>query len=157
MVEDGRVAVLVGGEKDRYGVDRGFGITALRYKVATADTHGQLVVIEQTMLARGGPPKHVHFDQEEWFFCLEGEFIAEVGDDRYRLLPGDSLLAPRLKPHVWAYVGEGKGRILIAFSPAGKMESFFDVIAQGGAMPSQEPQLWLDHGMQVLGPPLPVK
>jgi len=66
MVEDGRVALFVGGEKDRHGADRGLGITALRYKVATTDTNGQLFVIEQTMLARGGPPKHVHFEQDEW-------------------------------------------------------------------------------------------
>jgi hypothetical protein len=36
-------------------------------------------------------------------------------------LPGDSLFAPRRVPHVWAHVGEGRGSILVAFTPAGKM------------------------------------
>lgn len=156
MSDDGQKAVFVGEGADRHGVERGLGITRLRYMVATSDTNGQLFVIEQTMLARGGPPKHMHFEQDEWFFPLDGEFIAEVGSRQYRLRPGDSLLAPRLTPHVWAYAAEGTGKIVIAFSPAGKMEAFFDVAAQKGAMPTQDPQLWLDHGMKVLGPPLPV-
>ena len=154
--EDGRGAVFVEEGMDRHGVDRGLGITRLRYKVATADTQGGLFIIEQTMLAKGGPPKHVHFEQNEWFFPIEGEFMAEVGETKHRLRPGDSLLAPMRIPHVWAHVAEGVGRIVIAFSPAGKMEAFFDVTAQTGAMPSQDPQLWLDHGMKVLGPPLAV-
>jgi len=154
--DDGREAVFVGEGTDRQGLERGLGITRLRYKVATADTNGGLFVIEQTMLAKGGPPKHVHFEQDEWFFPVEGEFIAEVGNRQYRLRPGDSLLAPRLTPHVWAYVADAVGKIVIAFSPAGNMEAFFDVTAQEGSMPSQDPQLWLDHGMKVLGPPLPV-
>jgi quercetin dioxygenase-like cupin family protein len=154
--DDQREAVFVGEGTDRHGLERGLGITRLRYKVATADTSGGLFVIEQTMLAKGGPPKHVHFEQDEWFFPVEGEFMAEVGNRQYRLRPGDSLLAPRLAPHVWAYVSDAVGKIVIAFSPAGKMESFFDVTAQKGSMPSQDPQLWLDHGMKVLGPPLRV-
>jgi quercetin dioxygenase-like cupin family protein len=154
--DDGREAVFVGEGTDRQGLERGLGITRLRYKVATADTNGGFFVIEQTILAKGGPPKHVHFEQDEWFFPVEGEFIAEVGNRQYRLRPCDSLLAPRLTLHVWAFVADAVGKIVIAFSPAGKMEAFFDVTAQKVSMPSQDPQLWLDHGMKVLGPPLPV-
>ncbi len=119
MQEDPQDGVFVSRDHDRFAADRGMGITVLRYKVAPGDTNGQLFVIEQTMLAKGGPPRHVHFEQDEWFFPLEGDFVAEVGDQRHALRPGDSLLAPRRQPHVWAYVGDQMGRILIAFSPAG--------------------------------------
>ncbi|MGA9533400.1 MAG: cupin domain-containing protein [Anaerolineales bacterium] len=149
-------AIFVGRESDRHGVDRSMGITRLSYKVATADTNGGLFVIEQTMLAKGGPPRHVHYEQDEWFYPIAGEFVVEVGDRQQHLGPGDSLLARRRTPHVWAHVTEGVGRIAIAFSPAGKMEAFFDVTARTGSMPSMGPQLWLDHGMEVLGPPLAV-
>ena len=37
---------------------------------------------------------------------MEGEYIFEVGQDRMRLKPDDSLLAPRQVPHVWARLGE---------------------------------------------------
>jgi len=59
-------------------------------------------------------------------------------------------------PHVWAYVGTGPGRILIAFTPAGKMEAFFNETTKARAMPGQDPDLWRAHGMEVVGPPLPV-
>jgi quercetin 2,3-dioxygenase len=64
------------------------------------------------------------------------------------------LLAPRQVPHVWAFVGEARGRILIAFLPAGKMEAFFREVTKANAMPPQDPELWRAHGMELLGPPL---
>ena len=141
---------------DRYNEQRGLGITELRYKVATEDTGGGLLVIEQTMLAKGGPACHLHLAQEEWFQSIDGEFVVVVGDETYRLNPGDSLLAPRRVPHVWAYVGEGVGKILIAFSPAGQMEAFFGETTKANAMPPQDPALWRAHGMELLGPPLAI-
>ena len=86
---------------------------------------------------------------------LEGEFQFEVGAERFRLQPGDSLLAPRQLPHVWAFIGEARGRILVAFFPAGKMEAFFCEVTKANAMPPQDPGVWRAHGMELLGPPLP--
>jgi quercetin dioxygenase-like cupin family protein len=147
---------FLGHGQDRFATPRGLGITRVNFKVASADTDGRVFVTEQTMLAKGGPPRHLHLDQEEWFYSLEGEFILEVGPDRFTLNPGDSAFAPRRIPHVWAYVGTGPGRLLIAFTPAGQMEAFFHAVAQTNAMPAQDPALWRAHGMEVVGPPLPV-
>jgi quercetin 2,3-dioxygenase len=85
---------------------------------------------------------------------VEGEFIFEVGAEKYRLTPGDSLLAPRNIAHVWAFTGGGRGNILIAFTPAGKMEAFFREVTKANAMPPQDPELWRGHDMELLGPPL---
>jgi hypothetical protein len=79
---------------------------------------------------------------------LEGEFLFEVGAERFQLHLGESLLAPRRVPHVWAFVGEGRGRILVAFFPAGKMEAFFREVTRANAMPPQDPGLWRAHGME---------
>lgn len=40
----------------------------------------------------------------EWFDCVEGEFVIEIGQARLTRNPGDSVLAPRRVPHVWACV-----------------------------------------------------
>lgn len=106
--------------------------------------------------ARGGPARHLHYDQDEWFYVLDGEFLIEVGADRYTFLPGDSLLAPRTAPHVWASIGTPHGRILITFLPAGRMEAFFREVTKANAMPPQDPDLWRAHGMELVGPPLAV-
>ena len=101
--------------------------------------------------------RHLHYGQEEWFYILEGAFLFEVGVERFHLQPGESLLAPRQVSHVWAFVGEGQGRILVAFLPAGKMEAFFREVTKANAMPPQDPGLWRAHGMELLGPPLLVE
>ncbi len=141
---------------DREAKRRTMGITTLTFKVATADTGGALFVIEQENHAKGGPPRHVHPHQDEWFYVVEGDFVVEVGGATHRLGGGDSVLAPRDVPHAWAFVGDATGRLIVAFTPAGAMEAFFRKVTATDAMPTQDPELWLDHGMRVVGPPLPV-
>jgi quercetin dioxygenase-like cupin family protein len=79
-----------------------------------------------------------------------------LGQENMSLHPGDSLFAPRQIPHVWAYVGEGQGKILITFTPPGKMEAFFREVTKANAMPPQDPALWQAHDMKLVGPPLAV-
>ncbi|RIK39936.1 MAG: cupin domain-containing protein [Chloroflexi bacterium] len=140
---------------DQYGEQRGLGVSTIAFKASTAEDGG-IFVLENTFHAKGGPARHLHYEQDEWFYAVEGEFIIEVGDERVTLSPGDSLLAPRRVPHVWAFVGDGVGRILIVFSPAGKMEAFFRTVTKANAMPPQDPELWRAHGMELVGPPLRV-
>jgi quercetin dioxygenase-like cupin family protein len=141
---------------DRFGETRSLGISHIDFKVLPAESGG-LFVIENTFHAKGGPARHLHYAQEEWFYAVEGEFIVEVGAERITLKPGDSLLAPRQVPHVWAYVGTGRGRLLITFMPAGQMEAFFREVTKANAMPPQDRALWRAHGMELLGPPLVVE
>ena len=142
--------------EDLFGEQRSLGISSIAFKV-TPQTSDGLLIIENTFHAKGGPARHLHYDQDEWFYAAEGDFIIEVGAERFRLNPGDSLLAPRNVPHVWAYVGDTRGRMLIMFMPAGKMEAFFREVTQANAMPPQDPALWRAHGMELLGPPLPIE
>ncbi len=148
-------ALLLAAGADCEGEQRSLGISTITFKVITPNP-GDLLILENTFRAKGGPAHHLHYDQEEWFYILEGEFLFEVGEQRFRLYPGDSLLAPRRVPHAWAFVGEARGRILIAFLPAGKMEAFFREVTKANAMPPQDPALWRAHGMELLGPPLSI-
>jgi len=142
--------------EDRFGENRGLGISTIDFKVSPKDGSG-LLILENTFHAKGGPARHLHHDQDEWFYAVEGEFIIEVGSERIRMSPGDSLLAPRKVPHVWAFIGDIRGRMLIAFMPAGKMEAFFREVTKANAMPPQDPALWRAHGMELLGPPLAIE
>lgn len=156
-VEQG-VRIPAGG--DRFEQRRKiFGSMSIDYKVSGTDTDGALFVIENTNDARGGPPRHLHHEQEEWFYVVEGEYLAEIGDERYRLEPGDSIFAPRRIPHVWAHIGEGTGRLIVAFRPAGGMEAFFDAVSRLKEAASREELhgLFRSHGMEVAGPPMEVE
>jgi len=150
------LALLVAAGEDQFGEHRGLGISAISFKLTSQDGNG-IFIIENTFREKGGPARHLHHNQDEWFYAVEGEFIFEVGQERFRLKPGDSLLAPRKVPHVWAYAGSTGGRILIAFTPAGKMEAFFREVTKANAMPPQDPELWRAHDMELLGPPLSVE
>jgi quercetin dioxygenase-like cupin family protein len=148
-------ALLVAAGQDRFGEQRGLGVSAITFKVTPPSRDG-ILIIENTFQQKGGPARHLHHNQDEWFYITAGEFLFEVGQEKFQLQRGDSLLAPRRVPHVWAYTGEGSGSVLIAFLPAGKMESFFREVTKANAMPPQDPELWRAHEMELLGPPLRV-
>ena len=147
--------VRVAAGDDLFGEPRGLGVSNIAFKVVPQDANGVLI-IENSFRARGGPARHLHTDQDEWFYVAEGEFLLEIGETRYQMQPGDSVLAPRRIPHVWAYVGDSVGRMVIAFLPAGEMVAFFRTVTKANAMPPQDPALWRAHGMELLGPPLSV-
>lgn len=154
-----RAGVAVPAGRDRFGQRREvFGLLPIDLKVSSRDTDGGLLVLEQVDDRRGGPPRHVHPDQDEWFYVIQGRYSVEVGDTRVDLGTGDSIFAPRGIPHVWAHLGEGIGRMLVGFQPAGKMEAFFAEATQLPGVPSgpELAKLFSDHGMQLLGPPLAV-
>jgi mannose-6-phosphate isomerase-like protein (cupin superfamily) len=153
-----RKPVLVRAGADRQG-DRHFmagGRIAFDAKVATADTGGGLFLWENLMTTKGGPGRHLHFDQEEWFYVLEGRYVIEVGEERFFLNVGDSIYLPRGVPHVWAHISDGTGRLLGAVQPAGTFEQFVDEVRQAGSgiTPKQQAELAQKHGMKNLGPPL---
>ena len=148
--------VLVRAGQDREGRHKTLGISTIDFKVTSADSGGAMLVIENINRARGGPARHRHLAQDELFSVIEGDYTVIVGNQRFNLTAGDSLLAPRGIPHVWAYTGGAVGRVLITFTPPGEMESFFRTVSRTNAMPVQDPALWRAHGMELLGPPLPV-
>lgn len=148
-------ALLVAAGEDCEGQVRSLGISTIQFKYTAQDRQG-ILIVENTFHAKGGPARHLHTSQDEWFYVREGEFLFEVGSLRMVLKKGDSLLGPRNVPHVWASIAETGGQILIAFLPAGKMEAFFQEVTRDNAMPPQDPALWRAHEMELLGPPLAV-
>ncbi len=135
-----------------------WGVIPFQIKVSGKDTQGSLFVFEHANMSKGGPPRHFHYEQDEWFYSIDGEFAFEVGDEKFRLKPGDSLLAPRMIPHAWAYAGEKTGTLLLAVQPAGSLEEFF--IKSCGMTspptPKEAEKLFAAYGMKVVGPPLAV-
>ncbi|MBI1256352.1 MAG: cupin domain-containing protein [Chloroflexi bacterium] len=142
--------------RDRFDEHRGLGVSVIQFKITPTDSEGTLI-LENVFHDKGGPARHLHHEQDEWFYVLEGKFSFEIGQEKFTLQAGDSAFGPRKLPHVWAHVGEGHGRILITFMPAGKMEAFFREVTKANAMPPQDPALWEAHGMELVGPPLKVE
>jgi mannose-6-phosphate isomerase-like protein (cupin superfamily) len=116
---------------DRTGHLHSLGFSSLAFKVIPSDTAGNLLVIEHSnLMPDTGPALHMHLSQEEWFYVMEGEVRFQVGERRMRLGPGESILAPRRIAHTFSASGS-PAHMLIAFTPADKMEQYFnDAAAQ---------------------------
>lgn len=155
-------------EKAGYKVDKGadrfnkqitlFEGDVFYTKVSTKDTNGDLYVYESTRTKPGGPNLHVHHEQDEWWYILEGEFIIKVGDQQYNVKPGDSVFGPRGVPHAFAKIGDsGVGRMLTTFQPAGKMEECFIALSEGkmkGKSEAEQDEFKKQHGFERVGPPI---
>jgi quercetin dioxygenase-like cupin family protein len=127
-------------------------------KVSPEDSNGAMYIFEHKDMGRGGPHRHFHFEQDEWFYVINGEFAFEIGDEKFNLNPGDSIFAPRKVPHVWAHVDDSPGQILIIVQPAGNFENFFRQVAQNPNPLSREEveELFEAHGMKIVGEPLEI-
>ena len=148
-------AKVFGFDQDATGERHALGPNFIDFKVLTRETSGGLFVIENVCHEKGGPPRHVHPDQDEWFYSVDGEFAFEVGGSRSTLKRGDCILGPRGIPHAWAFARGQVGRLVIAFTPAGQMEAFFrEVTKPANPASLTDPAVWLAHGMKLLGPPL---
>ena len=156
-----RAAHYVPAGRDRFRGQREIQLTRtlIDIKVSTLDTDGGLSVAQITSLHKGGPGRHLHHEQDEWFYVLEGEYVIEVGEERYEPGPGDSVLAPRKVAHVWAYVGAGTGRLIAALQPAGEIEAFFEDLAKLGTSPERGElqRAFSSHSMELVGPPLSIE
>jgi len=143
---------VVGAGNDRFGQPHTLGFSSsLLFKIAGSDTNGGLFIVEHAHLQPGGPPLHLHFNQEEWFYVTEGAAAFQVGEQRVNLRSGESVLAPRRIPHTFSSIGAAPARMLIAFCPAGKMEEYFQGV---GANPklNADPEFFQKCEMELVGP-----
>jgi len=135
---------------------KGVTLNTLDIKISGTDTDNDLAVFEQTGLTpNGGPPLHIHPYQDEWFYVIEGDYLFQVGKEKYQLKAGDTIFLPRNIQHAFVQLAE-KGKMIVSYLPAGKMEDFFKVTDQWTTPPSKNEiaKVFEDHDMKVVGPPL---
>lgn len=126
-------------------------------KVSGKDTDGDLYIFDSTRLKEGGPPLHYHYNQDEWWYIISGEYLIKVGEDLFHARAGDCVFGPRGVPHTFAKVGEAESKLLMLFQPAGKMEEWFNLVNDGivAKMTEEEKnEARKAHGFEHIGPPL---
>lgn len=87
--------------------------------LASADTGGCLGVGTASFPPGGGPPAHVHKTFDELFYVLDGEFLFRADGRDDVALPGATVYVPRGVVHQFRNIGEGPGRLLMYWTPAG--------------------------------------
>ncbi len=145
----------------RYGKHykmKGVTLNVLDIKISSKDTDGDLAVFEQNgFTPKGGPPLHIHLYQDEFFYIVEGEYLFQVGEDKYPMKPGDTIFLPRNVQHAFAQLTE-TGKVIVSYMPAGKMEEFFRTTDEWTSPPTKKEieKVFEDHDMIVVGPGLQI-
>lgn len=148
-------------------------------KIGTSDTAGQFGMLEIVVPMGLGSPWHVHPDEDEWFYVLDGEVTFYVGETRLTLTPGSFAFGPRGTPHTFIGASSEPARALVGLQPV-MFEGFLREVGQPVSDHTLPPplhqqrdvdgQLVVDgrqlsreqlatigakHGLVVLGPPGP--
>lgn len=87
-------------------------------KASGKETDGRFSLVEIVDAEGVETPLHVHHNEDESFWILEGSFTFEVGSQTIKAEPGSFLFGPKDIPHRYR-VDKGPARLLFLFSPAG--------------------------------------
>jgi mannose-6-phosphate isomerase-like protein (cupin superfamily) len=114
-------------------------------KATSADTGGQMSIIEITEPPGAEGPLHVHHREDEGFWLLEGSATFEVGDTTVEAEAGDYLFGPRDIPHRYT-VGPAGCRMLFLMTPGGFEDLVIAMSEPAGSRtlppPSEEEPDW---------------
>ena len=91
----------------------------------TAETEGDYVALEALVPPDGGPPPHIHHNQVETFYILEGEMEITVGGETHKAKAGDFVHISKGTPHNFKNQSRTTTKMLFTFVPAGDIEEFF--------------------------------
>jgi len=137
--------------------------TRATIKAASETTAGGAAVIEHLAGQGFGSPLHVHGEEDEWFYVLEGELTFWVGGEVIDAAAGSFVYGPRGVPHTFV-VASPEARFLLVTEPAG-FERFVRRLAEPVSAPGLPPapdgppdvellaSVAAEHGIEILGPP----
>jgi quercetin dioxygenase-like cupin family protein len=135
-------------------------------KIGMDDTAGNFGLIEVVVRAGDGSPWHVHPEEDEWFYTLDGEFTFYVGEARLSLPAGSFAFGPKGVPHTFVAEPPDGGKALIGFQPF-LFEGFLREVGEPAPErvvppPLESPPdlkrlapIGARNGMEILGPPGP--
>ena len=88
-------------------------------KAGGAATNNAFAVLEQRLPAGFSPPPHVHHNEDEAFYLLSGQILAQVGDQQVEASAGAFLWLPRDVQHGFTVSNDGPCSMLVIASPSG--------------------------------------
>jgi mannose-6-phosphate isomerase-like protein (cupin superfamily) len=107
----------------------------LQIVIGGDQTGGAYAVAEDRSSPGFGPPPH---GEDEAFYVIEGEYLFGGEDGEVRAGPGTFVHAPKGHLHWWRNVGEGPGRHLEIFVPAG-LEKMFEEVGEPASSTDSDP------------------
>lgn len=127
-------------------------------KISSRDTGGAFAVFEGRTRPLHGPPLHLHRDQDEWWYVVEGEYLFEVDGQEIHASAGATVFAPRGSRHTFQNIGIAAGHTITTVVPGG-LDLFFEEVETAvprGGVPDLAKMLPIfeKYKLELLGPPL---
>jgi quercetin 2,3-dioxygenase len=95
----------------------------ITFHADSTDTSGQFALLETKGGPGGEPPLHVHRNEDELFYVLEGQLKVLRGNEEITLGPGQSAFLPRNVAHTFK-IASSYARFLNYITPGG-FEAYF--------------------------------
>jgi len=111
----------------------------VHFKLWGETTAGGISIVEHPMEPGRLVPPHVHHDEDEISYVLEGTFGVRIGDEVAEAGPGSYIFKPRNVPHTFWNAGPSRARLIEIIQPAG-FEHFFEKLgeaAQSASSPEE--------------------
>ena len=95
------------------------------FLATTAETEGAYFVLEGLVPQGAGAPPHIHHDQVETFYIVEGQLEVMMGDEVREAKAGDFLHVSKGTPHSFINRSQTPAKFIATFVPAVNVERFF--------------------------------
>ncbi len=129
----------------------------ITHKISGEDTDGRYSLLE-VELNGDGPPQHIHNNEDEAFYVLEGEVKFLLGEHTTIGKAGTFVHIPRGTVHAWCLPGKEPAKLLVIISPAGFEKFFEDAVdldvTDTDAYIAKAKTLAEKYNMEIVGPPL---
>ena len=135
-------------------------------KIGRADSGGTIGLVEIQVPEGHGSPWHVHPEEDEWFYVLDGALTVWVGDVKVELESGGFAFGPKGVPHTF-YSTAPVTRALVGFAPM-QFEGFLRAVGHPAPIRELPPHhdgpppdiaklkpIAEANGFVILGPPGP--
>ena len=125
-----------------------------------SQTGGAVALLDQWGSRGDTTPMHIHHDEAEIFYILEGSVVAWSGADAIELGAGGAVYLPAERPHAFG-IRSDRARLITVTVPAG----FAGFVRSAGIpVTGDVPQQWEfdlgrlmgaapQHGIEIVGPP----
>jgi quercetin dioxygenase-like cupin family protein len=122
-------------------------------KATATDTGGSFSFMEINLNRGTEPPPHIHHNEVETFYLLDGEVTFVTGGQIIPAQTGGIVQLPIALPHYYSALGDGTVKALLIAVPSG-LETLFRQLDRLGARPPTAAQA-LKTGVEPIIPPQP--
>ena len=125
----------------------------MKVLLTTEATGGAISVLMAWLKPGEGPGDHVHFNQEEMFFIVEGTYELTVDGQTTTAGPGTIVFIPRNVVHRFKNVGDTTGCMLDWTLPGGQdhyFKAISELAAAGGLTPEKVMEINKRHDTKFL-------